>query len=85
MNPCEKILAGMKPVIRAYHTGRWMTRQAQPNTAEEQPNTAEDLYNEWIKKHEKKIDLLADRILDIIQKKIDCGELNRDLNRKISS
>ncbi len=24
MNPCEKILAGMNPVIRAYHTDRWL-------------------------------------------------------------
>ena len=23
-NLCEKILAEMKPVIRAYHTGRWI-------------------------------------------------------------
>lgn len=75
MNPCEKILAGMKPAIRAYHTGRWVTPEVQTNSAE-------DLYREWRKKYEKEINLLADRILDIILKKIGCGELNWDLNRK---
>jgi hypothetical protein len=75
MNPCEKILEGMKPVIRAYHTGQWMTHEAQPNTEEY-------LYREWKKRYENEINLLADRILDIILKKIDCGELNWDLNRK---
>ena len=28
MNPCEKILAGMNPVIRAYHTDRWLPEEA---------------------------------------------------------
>ena len=60
MNPCEKILAEMKPVIRAYHANRWVTSYAQHNTVEERPITAEDLYREWIKRHEKKIGILAD-------------------------
>jgi hypothetical protein len=60
MNPCEKILAEMKPVIRAYHANRWVTSHAQPNTMEERPITAEDLYREWMKRHEKKIGILAD-------------------------
>jgi len=55
MNPCEKILAGMNPAIRAYHTGRWLTRETQPGTAE-------DLYREWKKRYETEINLLADRI-----------------------
>jgi hypothetical protein len=28
MNPCEKILAGMNPVIRAYHTDHWLPEEA---------------------------------------------------------
>ena len=28
MNPCEKILARMNPVIRAYHTDRWLPEEA---------------------------------------------------------
>jgi len=40
MNPCEKILAGMKPVIRAYYDGRWTTRKAPVKVAE-------DLYREY--------------------------------------
>jgi hypothetical protein len=34
MNPCEKILAGMNPVIRAYHTDRWLPEEA-PRLPEE--------------------------------------------------
>jgi hypothetical protein len=36
MNPCEEILEGMKPVIRAYHTDRWLP--------EAPPLPEEDLY-----------------------------------------
>lgn len=28
MNPCEKILEGMNPAIRAYHTDRWLSEEA---------------------------------------------------------
>jgi hypothetical protein len=38
MNPCEKILAGMNPVIRAYHTDRWLPEKP-PSLSEE------DLYH----------------------------------------
>jgi hypothetical protein len=78
-NSCEKIMAGMKPVIRAYHANRWVTHHAQLNSVEEQSIGAEDLYREWMKRNEKKIEMLADQILDRIQKKIYCGELSWDL------
>jgi hypothetical protein len=38
MNPCEKILAEMKPVIRAYHTNRWLPENPPP------PPEEKDLY-----------------------------------------
>ncbi len=40
MNPCDEILAGMNPVIRAYYQGRWMTPKAPFKVAE-------DLYREY--------------------------------------
>jgi len=40
MNSCEKILAGMNPVIRAYYQGRWLIRKAPVKVAE-------DLYREY--------------------------------------
>jgi len=40
MDPCEKILADMKPAIRAYYQGRWLTRKAPFKVAE-------DLYHEY--------------------------------------
>ncbi|MDD1698432.1 MAG: hypothetical protein LUQ36_08720 [Methanoregula sp.] len=39
MNPCEKILAGMKPAIRAYYQGRWIRKAP--------VKVAEDLYREY--------------------------------------
>jgi hypothetical protein len=48
------------------------------------PINEEDLFREWMKRHEKKIGILSDQISDIIQKKIYCGELSRDLNQKSS-
>jgi len=41
---CEKILAGMNPSIRAYHTNRWVqtcNHEAPP------PRDPEKLYAEW--------------------------------------
>jgi hypothetical protein len=35
MNSCEKILAGMNPVIRAYYQGRWLIRKAPVKVAED--------------------------------------------------
>ena len=34
MNPCEKILAEMNPVIRAYHTDRWLSEETTPRPEE---------------------------------------------------
>ena len=45
MNPCEKILAGMNPVIRAYYQGRWLTRKPPFKVAE-------DLYREYRRRNE---------------------------------
>ena len=39
MNPCEKILSKMNPVIRAYHSGCWVYELPSSN--------AEILYSEW--------------------------------------
>ena len=45
MNPCERILAEMRPVIKAYHRGKWLTR-----TREVPPKCAEDLWREMRKR-----------------------------------
>jgi hypothetical protein len=45
MDPCERILAEMQPVIRAYHRGTWLTR-----AREVQPKIAEDLWREMLKR-----------------------------------
>ena len=45
MDPCERILAEMQPVIRAYHRGTWLTR-----AREVQPKIAEDLRREMLKR-----------------------------------
>jgi len=34
MNPCEKILAEMNPVVRAYHMDRWLSKETTPRPAE---------------------------------------------------
>jgi hypothetical protein len=40
MKNFENLLVGMDPLIRAYHQGRWVTRDTPPRCAE-------DLYREW--------------------------------------
>ena len=45
MDPCERILAEMEPVIRAFHRGTWMTRKR-----DMPPKIAEDLWREMRKR-----------------------------------
>ena len=45
MDPCERILAEMQPVIRAYHQGTWLTR-----ARDVPPKIAEDLWREMQKR-----------------------------------
>ena len=44
MDPCERILAEMEPVIRAFHRGTWVTR-----IRDVPPKCAEDLWREMRK------------------------------------